>query len=486
MKKILLCCLALVLFVSCGKNDKHAGSTETKEDSTKVTQKVNKPTDPSKTKVNVYIENSGSMDGFVNGITEFKDVLGNLLVDLKYYYDEENIQIFFIRNEKVQPSTNQVPKKPYQKSLINEEQLVVRKAFDFEESVTDFAKAIDLSWHRANKDARGKSLRGNNTNLNNIFKTILDSTTSNTISILISDCIYSIGDGSTVNLLNNEKNTTKDAFLTKFKKDNSHHFSTMVIKMLSQFDGKYFPKTGDSDAYTYRGELPYYICVVSSQANMDQFNQNIILKDKTSGFENKYLISNEKVNSLYYSILLKTHNEGRFNKQKEQRNCKEYVHAIEIIDQGGGCSRRSDEGKAIQFAVAVDMSKIDVDEDYLLKPANYTLSSENFKISKILPYKENDLDATDKVTITNAKATPTHVIFVKATGTAYSDFNISLKKQMPTWIEESSILDDTKSAQLSNGKSFGLKYWIEGIAEAYETVYKDNKTYFDVEIKVKR
>ena len=49
----------------------------------------------SATHVNIYIENSGSMNGYINGNTQFKTAIQDLLVLLKYEFDER-INIYFI------------------------------------------------------------------------------------------------------------------------------------------------------------------------------------------------------------------------------------------------------------------------------------------------------------------------------------------------------------------------------------------------------
>src|SRR5690606_1551193 len=46
---------------------------------------------PFHTKIHLYIENSGSMNGYVNGNTAFKNMLGDLLVNLKYEFGAHNI-----------------------------------------------------------------------------------------------------------------------------------------------------------------------------------------------------------------------------------------------------------------------------------------------------------------------------------------------------------------------------------------------------------
>jgi len=46
--------------------------------------------------INIYIENSGSMNGYINGYTDFKGAIRDLLVLLKYHYDSQNIKIFLL------------------------------------------------------------------------------------------------------------------------------------------------------------------------------------------------------------------------------------------------------------------------------------------------------------------------------------------------------------------------------------------------------
>lgn len=460
MKKIILCAIMTLCLMSssCDAQTRRRGGRGEKEEmpqqiDTIKTVKVNP-------KVNVYIENSGSMDGFVKGITDFKDAIGKLLAKLKYYYDEENVQIYFIRNDRA-------------KSKKDIETLNVVKAC--ETDIIDFAKAIDLSW---NND---KTRRGHNTNLNNIFKEILNRTDDNTISILFSDCIYSIGNGGVEALLNHEKWTTYDAFLT-YSKKNKGSLATTIIKMKSGFDGKYYPYTGDGNAFLFKGELPYYICVLANQDVLSDFNKNIKLgKGEIEGYDNKYILAHSESANLYYSILMATENKGRF---KPQRQCSSlsYVHGIEDINLKS--IKRT--GDPFTFAVALDMKNIDVEEDYLLDTRNYILTEDNFKVVRVEKIDKNDVNANDWQRIKDAN--PTHYIVVEAKDMHWSnvELGIALKKQVPGWIEDCNILDDTQASKLEGGKSFGLKFWIHGISEAYEEIYPEDKNYYQVRINIKK
>jgi len=391
--------------------------------------------------INVYIENSGSMDGYVNGKTEFKGAIRDLLVMLKYHYDEKNTKIFFINSDVHSTTTCS--------------------------DLANFAQYINTLWVVG---SRGHS------KLNNIFKQVLERTDNQTISILFSDYIYSIAGSNTIGLLNDEKSLTKDAFLSKSKKDKMP-LATTIVKMKSKFNGRYFPYTGDQNNYSIYMERPYYICVIGNQEILKDFNQKIELKTgKIEGFENKYVLSSDDLKGIYYSVLNSSFNNGRFTIDRDNSK-RDYTHGIKDVRT----LRGSD---TLTFAIAVDFSNVQVENDYICNPKNYTVTTENFKIAKVFPLNQKEINQSDWITIKDHK--PTYVILLKSTVQKLNDTELSfvLKKQMPQWVANSSTEDDTDRSKLA-GKTFGLKYWIEGISEAYETIYPDYKNYFECSVTIK-
>ena len=144
--------------------------------------------------VNFYMENSASMDGYVNGNTYFKDVLGKMIVSS--HHSCKGTDLYFINNQ-------------------------VYKA---DKSAIDFIQMLNPS----------KIKIGNvgSTDVNLIFRNILKETKKNVISILFSDCIYSVTDVNSQ--LDNAKNATTDAFLTALSKDNS--LATIVLQFVGAPD----------------------------------------------------------------------------------------------------------------------------------------------------------------------------------------------------------------------------------------------------------
>jgi len=451
MRKVILFTLVVILVSSCGHaNRRDTEKVPQKNDSTSTVLLVVKPT------VNVYIENSGSMDGYVTGRTEFKGAIRDLLVLLKYHYDEDSINVFFINQQINNHKSN---------TKID---------------IASFATNIEMKW----RDGQAKKL-WQSTNLNQIFNMILGETDNKTISILFSDCIYSIhGSTDAIGLLNDEKSLTKDAFLSKWRNDNVP-LATTIVKMNSKFDGMYYPFTGDNNRFHFSGNRPYYFCVIANQEILTDFNKNIKLEaGKIEGFENKYVLSSEDAKSSYYSVLQSTYNKGRFKPDRKVSK-KDYIRGIEGVNlqtSGGGCSRGKEE--PLSFAVAVDFSNIQAEDDYLKNPANYTVITNNFTIDSIISVDKSKIKPNDWNRI--AASNPTHIIILTAKTKAVSDVSFVLKKQMPQWVTNSNTEDDTDCSKLEGGKTFGLYYWVTGIAEAYETIYPNNKNFFECSISINK
>ena len=143
-------------------------------------------------------------------------------------------------------------------------------------------------------------------------------------------------------------------------------------------------------------------------------------------------------------------------------------------------------GAPFSFTVALDMKKIDVEEDYLLDTRNYVLTEDNFKVVRVEEIDKNSINANDWQRIKDGN--PTHYIVLEAKDMHWTnvELGIALKKQEPGWIEDCNILDDTVASKLEGGKSFGLKFWIHGISEAYEEIYPEDKNYYQVRINIKK
>jgi len=214
-------------------------------------------------------------------------------------------------------------------------------------------------------------------NLNGVFKQVLGETNKNNISILISDCIYSISGKETENYLDDAKSLTKDAFLSKYK--NTHlELVTTLVKLNSFFDGRYYDKF--DKGFHIKQSRPYYLCVIGDNEVMSDFNSKVELENgKIAGFENKYILTSKDYSQQsFYTVLTQTKKTGRFKPDRAFTTLKA-VKGIEDVKVNGR------ENGAFSFSVAIDLSYIPVQEDYIRNPDNYQVKEGNFKITAIEP-----------------------------------------------------------------------------------------------------
>ncbi len=388
-----------------------------------------------KSQVKFFIENSGSMDGYIRNTTEFEAALSDLLVQLKYHYDNKNLRVNFI-NTKIYPSQM--------------------------DEVQNFVAALEPEKVPYKVGDRTMS------KLNEILKMILDSTNQNNISILVSDCIYSLDKkNDTEGALEFEKSLTKGAFLEKSKQ---FGFATIVLKMKSKFTGKYWNKDNDF-VYLDGASRPYYIWIIGSNEHINEFSKKIKTQS-LKGFEYSYFLSNfTKEKQPYYTVLKETNKLGKF--KQADRNEKD-VKSINDVEFDGG---------TLQFAIAIDLGNIPVDSSYLTNPKNYVVP-DGFTVKYIEKIDRNKLSQRDMVTV--EKTTATHFVTVSTTSKfTTQDLKLALSNKIPTWVEQSNSVDD-RNVKGELDKTFGLSYLVQGVSEAYATQNPEQTSYFKIIITIKK
>jgi hypothetical protein len=389
-----------------------------------------------KPQFNFYIENSLSMDGYVKGNTDFEAAIGRLLVLTKDYANQQNLHINFI-NSKIYPS----------------------KTVD----ISNFAEKLEpksVEYNVGGKD-RGVS------DLNNVFKMILDSTGNGRIGILVSDCIYSLGKtGDTEGRLNNQKNLTMDAFLSKLRKTD---ISTICLKLTSSFNGFYYDFNNKESNIT-GVQRPYYIWIMGSRKEIDAFYSKVDLSS-LQGYRSNFVMSySHESKAPYYTVLKETNKKGSFT---PDRSTKDYVHSLTDVGYDKG---------TLQFTVAIDLGKLPVDSSYLLDAKNYKLT-DGFVLTAAEKINRNKISRRDRVTV--EATTATH-LFTISTSQSYSlrDVTIELKKQIPDWAKNANCLDDTNIKSMPD-KTFGLLKLLEGVYDAYITFNSKQGSFFNITINLK-
>jgi hypothetical protein len=388
-----------------------------------------------KPQVKFFIENSGSMDGFIRNTTEFEAALSDLLVQLQYHYDKKNMKVNFI-NTKVYPSEM--------------------------DEVQNFVEALEPEKAPYKVGDRTVS------KLNEIFKMILDSTYQNNISILVSDCIYSLDKkNDTEGALEFEKSLTKGAFLEKSKQ---FEFATIVLKMKSKFTGNYWNKDNVS-TYLNGALRPYYFWIIGSNEHINEFSKKINIKS-LKGFQNSYFLSNNtKEKQPYYTVLKETNKVGEF---KHAARGEPVVKSIKDIEYVGG---------KFQISIAVDLANIQVDSSYLITAKNYVVT-DGFVVKSIEKIDRNKLAKRDFVTI--EKTTASHFITVSTTREfTIQDLKLELSNKIPAWVDQSNSINDT-AVKYQLDQTFGLAYLVQGVSEAYTTQKPEQTSYFKITVTIRK
>lgn len=204
-----------------------------KKNNTETKQTVN----PNKIgKAVFYLENSGSMFAYVNGLTEYVKVVSELAQKAKFAEEHTQREFYFVNGgQKLQ--LNSIGNKPSDlKNKLN------KKAFDC----------------------------GNpsESNLNSMFQLALSKAQNDTISILVSDAIYDVSKtGSNLNALEIEGKETRTKFIERLTKGN---IQTIIIKLTSVFNGSYFPLKGGKISLSQK--RPFYIWIFGRYQFCDKYS----------------------------------------------------------------------------------------------------------------------------------------------------------------------------------------------------------------------
>lgn len=375
------------------------------------------------TEVGLYLENSVSMLGYISKASDFQKNTLNIYSALGH----DNKVSTYLVNQKLEPRGNL--------------------------SISDLAEIITI---------RNKFITpgGNVSDLNKVIENVLGNTKNNSISIIASDFIYSLGNQNLVVV----GSRTKDVFLKSSKKIND--LSILFIQLNSQFNGVYYDMN-NKPTQLDNVRRPYYLMILGTADNIDKFSK-LIKVNNLSGYVNSYYLTSKKIEP-FQKILLGTEVVGRIKVDKRDPNIIEISKPL---------------NNEIQFSVAVDLSKYP-DQSKLLDISNYKIS-QGYKIAKIEKITDGNnpakIHAADWVTL---KSTPaTHYVVIKNVGFPLkNELIISLENKEPDWIVKSSVNDDANVNQ-NLDKTFGVAQLVDGIRDAFEQINNGDDSFFTLKYKI--
>lgn len=387
---------------------------------------------PGSTVYNVYIENSGSMDGYVKGLTSFKNTVYQFLSDLQSPLRNitKEANLFYINS----------------------------KAIPFREDTKAFIEKLDPATFKQRGGNRKQ------TDVNNILDTIFQRAPASAVNILITDGVFSPGrDKDPIEYLVSQSIGIKNVFEKQLNRRGD--LTTVVVKLNSTFNGIYYDYRNKK--HSLSDTRPYYIWIMGPAQAVQNLLSQLNLK-QLNGMENVHYFVSQN-NSPDYRVLFKK----RIGQIKRDRDDPLYT----IV--GAEKETRGDNAGYFQFALGVDLGAYGLDESYLTNPRNYRLSNMDYQITiEAIPEQEARQDRTLEGL--------THYFLLKTEDLKTEKLEIELLKNTPYWVQNASSTDDRTQEGDELSKTFGLQYMVEGVEKAYAAATKEQASFFNLSVNIKR
>jgi hypothetical protein len=331
---IVIVVLTIVSVTSCG--DSCDGGKKFDGD-----YKITQEKDSVLNDLNVYIENSGSMDGYVaEPMSTFKSTIFNLANNVENSMlngDSKKVNLFYI-NSQIIPQENDL--NSYIMTL-NPSSFADKGG---DRSTTDMADVIGKVVSKTNID-KGDA------------------------SVLVSDFVFSPPTGSTPDYLSIQEGKITNV-CNQFLNGN-HEACVTVMKFSSFFKGKYIQL-----------QRPFYMMIIGSRSVVAK-----IIKQVGSA---QHAYADFEPKAINYGVI----------NDKKMCDFQMCVHSKQRHMMH--CDTKNVKGKKVfQFIVGVDFSKIPLSDDFLCNVKNYSFNNTNgkrYEIVSVTP-KSNDENYTHLITV---------------------------------------------------------------------------------------
>lgn len=352
--------------------------------------------------INVYIENSGSMDGYVKGQTEFEHIVYNYLVDLKQIRIAKELNLNYI-NSQILPQ---------------------------QDDINDFIEKLEPSSFKAKGGNRGSS------DIALMIKDILEEMNDSVVSIFISDCIFSPGKGKNAE----EYLTNQEIGIKNYIGDYIYahpQFAVVGYRCMSQFEGYCYDK--NNSGKFYKGPRPFYIWLFGGQGALNRIRIEMQKsKRPLKGVENEFTVfaGGADMPDSSYAIKIKS---GNFDLDKSDPK-----HSLKNL--------KADKGGRIRFSVEVNYAPLILSDEYLCNTGIYELSDPKFElvsVERINEYKKYS-----------------HVLTFETDHVHPSALDVVLKTGVPTWPVQYNDDEGNEISENNADKTYGIKYMTNGIASA--------------------
>ena len=376
--------------------------------------------------INVYLENSGSMNGYVKGNTGFEQSIYAFLTEIQISNLVKTLNLNYVNSK------------------------VVPLGYDLKKFIHNI-EPDDFKQHGGNLGTSDIAI---------VLDSVLNCHNKNDISIFISDCIVSLGgkysSPQDMNSYLIEQRTNIRKLFTQTLERADQELTVVICQLNSLFDGKFFNKF-DHPKY-YKGERPFYIWLIGKTSHIKQLLDKVALetlKGNGAELENVYtLIASSK--EIDYRILLMPRL-GRFDLDRE--NPKTTICNIRKENKG-------EQKGVFMFSVGANLDQLPLSDNYLLDNTNYEISNKDYSLQ--IKKQNGGLFS--------------YIFNISSQTISRGNIIITLKNQFPIWVEnKTDFLGNDLVKDDATNKTYGLKYLIEGIYDAF-TTYQNSFAEFNITI----
>jgi hypothetical protein len=427
LKYFFLSLAILFVAISCKRDARSTKSTASSNNISTVVS--NTDTIKITNRVNFYFENSGSMNGYLEG-EYFRQTMGRII----HKMEDFSLQTYFVNTKEY--STSNILSK-IRKNQIR-------------------TTGIENSDHKF------------------IFKNAIENSIDNNLSIVVTDGIYSMNGGN----LSDVEIDIQDAFEDALK---NNAIETVVLKMSSNYEGTYYTES-ECDNVGINQKRPYYILLFGNKETIDNALKNIIIIDQLDGFKEQARFS--LTNNLKIDHTIVTQGEEKKGSFRKVKNGGiGFVKEIEDAERYNNGSNGY-----LQFGIAVEYNNLSIPNQYLLNVKNYLVDNNTgYSITEIRPISDLESKSLTKnfidQMIVKKIINPTHIIVVKAEKNILGELKIELKNNFPEWISKTGTDNDCEIIDDSY-QTFAFDKLMIGISKAYNTI-NNKEEYFEIKLKIK-
>lgn len=337
---VFLLITTIVVISSCDSSS-HSSKCADLSKKHKLEQQYSKEHVPSLDKVSVYVENSGSMDGYVNGNTEFKTDLFNVL---KLFEGEISGEV--------------------KKYFIND------SIIEVELSDEKFSNGMSVELFKQMGGARETS------NIAELISNVIKANKKGEVSVFISDCVFDPQSAPDIEKrLSQQKTTIQSAIKNKLRNDSE--FAVVVYKLMSSFTGTYFNKEKPHRALS-GDPRPYYMWFFGDAYQLAKVRE-LLSKDIESRPGAQIFVETNTISNIPYSCPAAKCNNARGK------------HIDDPAEKDGKFS----------FNVHFDLSTLPLNKDFTIKKDNYKIqkSAENYCVEAVKEYKKEGSIYTHEIKV---------------------------------------------------------------------------------------